>query len=84
MLSSTLSIVFMDDLSAEQNKFNSGCYIGYCLLSYLMFADDLCMICLNASSLHEISEICEAYVKMHGIVFDCKKTVLQWPFGSKT
>ena len=48
---------------------------GSCLLNHLMFADDLCVLCPSARSLQEILDICEAYAKVHGIVFNCKKCV---------
>jgi len=40
-----------------------------------MFADDICVFCPSVRWLQRILDVCQAYVKSHGIIFNCNKTV---------
>jgi len=40
-----LFAVYLDDLSNEITNIKAGCYIVEVLLNYLMFADDICVLC---------------------------------------
>jgi len=65
----------LDDLSNEFNRIKAGCYIGVVLLNHLMYADDLCVFCPSVRWLQRIVDVCQAYAKSHGIIFNCNKTV---------
>ena len=56
-LSPYLFAVYLDDLSNELNN-KAGCYIGEVLLSHLMFADDICVLCPSVRWLYcdEVSQ----------------------------
>jgi len=53
----------------------AGCYIGEVLLNHLMFADDISLFCPSVRWLQEKLDVCQAYAELHGIIFNCNKTV---------
>ena len=75
VLSPYLFAIYLDDLSNEFNRIKAGCYIGVVLLNHLMYADDLCVFCPSVRWLQRIVDVCQAYAKSHGIIFNCNKTV---------
>ena len=75
VLSPYLFAVYLDDLSNELNNIKAGCYIDEVLLNHLMFADDICVFCLSVRRLQRILDVCQAYADLHGIIFNCNKTV---------
>ena len=40
-----------------------------------MFADDICVFCPSVRWLQRTLDVCQAYAKSHGIIFNCNKTV---------
>jgi len=40
-----------------------------------MFADDICVFCPSVRGLQSILDICQAFAELHGIIFNCRKTV---------
>ena len=75
ILSPYLFAVYLDDLSNELNNIGAGCYIGEVLLNHLMFADDICVLCPSVRWLQRTLDVCQAYAKSHGSIFNCNKTV---------
>jgi len=75
VLNPYLLAVYLDDLSTEQKNIQTGCYVGEVVLSYLMFADDICVFCPSGRGLQSIVDVCQAYAESHGIIFNCRKTV---------
>jgi len=69
-----LFAVYLDDLSNELNNIKAGCCIGE-ILNRLMFADDICVFCPSVRWLQRILDVCQAYAKPHGIIFNCSKIV---------
>ena len=67
--------VYLDDLSTELNKIETGCHVGEVLLNHLMFADDICVFCSSVQGLQTILDVCQAYAESHGIIFNCSKSV---------
>ena len=49
--------------------------IGEILLNHLMFADDICVFCPSVRGLQSIPDVCQAYAELHGIIFNCRKTI---------
>jgi len=74
VVSSYLSVVYLDDLSTELNNIETGCYIGEVLLNLLIFGDDICVFCLSVRLLQSILDVCQTYAESYGI-FNCSKTV---------
>ena len=75
VLSPYLFAVYLNDLSQESKSIRAGCYIGEVLLNHLMLADDICVFCPSVSWLQRILDVCQAYAKSHGIIFNCNNTV---------
>jgi len=40
-----------------------------------MFVDDICGFCSSVRVLQSIPDVCQAYAELHGIIFNCNKTV---------
>ena len=74
-MSSYLFAVYLDDISLERNNIIGGCYMGEILLNDLMFADDIYVFWPSAHGLQSILDVCQAYAKLHEIIFNCNKTV---------
>jgi len=75
VLSPYLVAVCLDDLSNELNNINAGYCIGEVLLNYLMFAEDICVVCPSLSWLQRKLDVRQAYAESHGIIFNCSKSV---------
>jgi len=75
VLSPYLFAVYLDDLSKELNNIKAGCFFGEVLLNHLMFADDICVFCPSVRWLQRMLDVCQAYAKSHGIIFNWNKTV---------
>jgi len=74
-LSPYLFAVCLDALSLELNNINAGCCIGEVLFNHLMFAAGICVFYPNVRGLRSILDVCQAYEELHGIIFNCSKTV---------
>ena len=75
VLSPYLFAVYLDDLSNELNNIKAGCCISEVLLNQFIFADDFCVFCPSVRWLQRMLDVCQAYAELHGIVFNCNKTV---------
>ena len=75
VLSLYLFAFYLDDLSNELNNIKIGCYVGEVVLNHLMFADDICVLFPSVRRLQRILDVCQAYAKSHGIIFNCTKAV---------
>jgi len=40
-----------------------------------MFADDIFGFCSSVRVVYSIPDVCQAYAELHGIIFNCNKTV---------
>lgn len=68
ILSPLLFNVYLDDLSLQLNKCNTGCIIGDHLCNHLMYADDLVLVSPYSMGLQQLLNICSQY----GLEFDIK------------
>jgi len=75
LLSPCLFAVYLDGLSIELNHIKDRCCIAEVLLNHLMFPDDICVFDPNVRGLQSILDVCQAYAELHGIIFNCSKTV---------
>ena len=74
-LSPYLFAVYLDASSLELNNINAGCCIGEVLFSHLIFAEHICVFYPNVRGLQSVLDVCQAYAELHGIIFNCSKTV---------
>ena len=66
--------VYMDDLSIELNKCNTGCLIGNSVINHLMYADDLVVLSPYSGGLQQLLKVCSNYGKDHDIIYNAKKS----------
>jgi len=75
VLSPCLFAVYLDDLPIELNNIKDRCCIAEVLLNHLMFPDGICVFDPSVRGLQSILDVCQAYAELHGIIFNCSKTV---------
>jgi len=74
ILSPFLFNVYMDDLSQQLNKCNTGCMIGNTLTNHLMYADDLVIICPYSAGLQQLLKVCSQYGADFNIKYNASKS----------
>lgn len=74
ILSPHLFNIFMDDLSLELEKMNSGCYIGSTCMNHLFYADDCVLLAPTPGALQQLIDMCVKFALEHEITFNSKKS----------
>lgn len=74
ILSPVLFNVYMDDLSKELNKCNTGCLIGASIVNHLMYADDLVIFSPYSAGLQQLLKVCSDYGSDNDIIFNPTKS----------
>ena len=78
-LSTCLFAVYLDDLSLELNNIKAGSYIGMYTFSKCTWVASALYprtLCLSVRGLQSILDVCQAGAESHGIIFNCRKTVV--------
>ena len=75
ILSPRLFNVYVDELSTNLEKCNSGCYIDNVCMNHLFYADDLCLLAPSPSGLQKLLDVCAVYGVDHNIIFNPLKSV---------
>ena len=66
----------MDGLLDELKYLGITCYIGQHFCGAAGYAGDFILLCPTSSGLRKIIEVCEKYVKLHGVLFNGSKSKL--------
>ena len=74
ILSPFLFNVYMDDLSSQLNKTNTGCLVGESIVNHLMYADDLVLLSPYSAGLQQMLRVCSQYGIDHDIKYNAKKS----------
>ena len=65
ILSPQLLNIYIDGLSDILNKSSIGESIGGKRINHMLYADDLCIVCLSSAGLQQLMSICDQYCAMH-------------------
>ena len=74
ILSPILFNIYMDDLSKELNKCNTGCLVGNSVINHLMYADDLVILSPYSGGLQQLLKVCSTFGNEHDVVYNAKKS----------
>ena len=74
ILSPILFNIYMDYLSKELNKCNTGCLIGNSVVNHLMYADDLVILSPYSGGLQQLLKVCSKFGNEHDVVYNAKKS----------
>ena len=78
ILSPQLFNIYVDGLSDILNKSSIGGSIGGKQINHMLYADDLCVVCLSSAGLQKLLSICDQFCAMHFIRFSVKKSVFMF------
>ena len=75
ILSPKLFNIYIDGLSTILNNSLIGGSLGGKRINHMLYADDLCIVCLSSAGLQKLLSICDEYCSRHSITFNVKKSV---------
>ena len=75
ILSPQLFNIYIDGLSDILNKSSIGGSIGGKRINHMLYADNLCIVCLSSAGLQQLLSICDQYFAMNSITFNVKKSI---------
>ena len=75
ILSPYLFNVYMDELSVNLSKSQTGCMFDDKFVNHLFYADDAVLLSPSANGLQKLLNISENYASSHDITFNVQKTV---------
>ena len=76
LLSPTLFNLYMNDLSVNLNKCNTGCRVGNTLVNHLMYADDLALLSPSSAGFQQLLNVCTDYGIKYDVKYNAKKSVV--------
>ena len=76
ILSPVFFNIYMDDLSAQLKRCNTGCMIGGTVVNHLMYADDLAIISPSSAGFQQLLNICSDYGVDFNVKYNAKKSVV--------
>ena len=74
VLSPVLFCIYFDELINELQIAKYGCYIGFCFVGVLAYADDLVLLAPSASATRQMLKICDEFGERYSVVFNAAKS----------
>ena len=76
ILSPYLFNVYVDDLSNNLNRCNTGCVVGNSVINHVMYADDLVIFSPCEDGLSDLLKTCENFGFNHDMLFNSNKSAI--------
>jgi hypothetical protein len=74
VLSPVLFCIYFDELIHELEAAKYGCYIGFCFVGVLAYADDLVLLAPSANATRKMLKICDEFGERYSVVFNADKS----------
>jgi hypothetical protein len=74
ILSPVLFCIYFDELINELETAKYGCYIGFCFVGVLVYADDLVLLAPSANATRKMLKICDAFGERYSVIFNADKS----------
>ena len=74
VLSPVLFCIYFDELIHELETAKYGCYIGFCFVGVLAYADDLVLLAPSANATRRMLKICDEFGERYSVVFNADKS----------
>ena len=76
VLSPVLFCIYFDELINKLEKAKYGCYIGFCFVGVLAYADDLVLLAPSANATRQMLKICDEFGGRYSVVFNAAKSTM--------
>jgi Reverse transcriptase (RNA-dependent DNA polymerase) len=74
VLNPVLFWIYFDELLHALESAGCGCYIGFCFVGVLAYADDLMLLAPSASATRRLLKICDEFGERYSVIFNASKS----------